>query len=155
MNQIIKQGLVKRIEKRFSLFDKNVDSVYKHQENHRRNRNKALISLFVQQCQLISIYHGLLPYVEAWKNNQPVNQQIIKSYKSFKTISQNIYIKLSCCFNNVVILNEKTSLKFGVLKHDCSYTDEYNDLIKSLVFKEIVKWYAKNDQYEEEIRYIN
>ena len=103
------------------------------------SRTSALLSTFIQQCQLVSKRHKLLPYVKAWQENKPVDCTGFTAGREL-----DINIRLSCCFNNlVVMMNRRTSVcKLGILQHNCLYHNNKN--FRFLVHQEALKWYASS-----------
>ena len=128
-------------DKLFTLYNvDNDDTSSKNKDNDEIDcsRTNVLISTFVQQCQLVSRRHKLLPYVKAWQDCEPVD------CTDFTEKGNDVVnIRLSCCFNNIVVMIDKRSTvccKLGILRHDCSFVNDKN--ARFLVTDEAIKWYA-------------
>ena len=133
-------------DKIFTMYTiKEGSSQQKKKKTHKNSlfcsRTNALLSNFIQQCQLINPCHKLLPYVEAWQKNRPVN---VAGFTVEDTESTNV--RLSCCFNHVVVnINLVThACKIGVLFHNCRFSKNTN--LRFLIQQEVQKWYGQNQK---------
>ena len=107
----------------------------------------ALLGLFVQQCQLVSHFNKLLPFVDAWMNDCEPDSDKIQEFKR-KSLEQKgekkpPNIKLRCCFNNLVLFGQRME-KLGMLKHECKFAQEPSGLNSGIVTT-ASKWFGDNE----------